>query len=244
MIQILATADIHSPRYIELFFRSIKEISTDPDVIILAGDLVERNTVTALKPVYNYITKTFPSTPVVSIFGNEEYRGFEEEYIKRYDQFTWLNDSYTIIEIHGKKIGIVGTRGALDKPTTWQLRNIPQISEYYRELPAKIAKLVAKLKSQGTDAILLVSHYGVTYRNLEGEPRRIWMHLASRGFEELIKSGIIDLVIHGHVHKGRIERVMVGSAPVYNVSLPARSRIVNIEFIIESKEKTGIYKWL
>jgi len=119
MVRILSTADIHSPRYLDLFMKSLEKTSISPDIIILAGDLVDKNNVYALKPVYNALLKKFPEIPIISVFGNEEYRGYEDKYKSMYPLFKWLNDEYLVLEISGQRIGIIGTRGALDKPTPW-----------------------------------------------------------------------------------------------------------------------------
>lgn len=244
MINILATADIHSPKYLSLFMKSLKETAAKPDLIILAGDLVEKNTIPAFKPIYNALLQKYEEIPIIAVYGNEEYRGYEYRYEELYRKIIWLNDKYVILSIRNYKIAIIGTRGALDKPTTWQARNIPEIYKYYKELPNKIAELVDEVRSKNIDLVILVSHYGVTYKDLEGEPRNIWAYLASNRFENIITSKGIDLVIHGHAHNGLIEQVFIGSTPVYNVSLPARGRIMYIEFKkVMKKRKNSLEKW-
>ncbi len=243
-LKILATADIHSPRYLEMFKRSLKEFDREVDIVILAGDLVERNNVYALKPAYDLILEKYSDKPIIAVFGNEEYRGFEKKYIELYKGFKWLNDSYIVIEINGYSVGVIGTRGALDKPTAWQARNMPGIYKYYSELPSRIASFTDRLVQENVDIIILVTHYGVTYSNLEGEPRHIWPYLASKRFENVIKNKPIDLVIHAHAHNSVRELVYIDGKPVYNVSLPARGRIVYIEYRPSSKNKSkGLDKW-
>ncbi|RLG89623.1 MAG: metallophosphoesterase, partial [Thermoprotei archaeon] len=64
MVRILSTADIHSPRYLDLFMKSLERTNISPDIIVLAGDLVDKNNVYALKPVYNALLKKFPEAPI------------------------------------------------------------------------------------------------------------------------------------------------------------------------------------
>lgn len=244
MIKIVASADIHSPKYLDLFIKSMEQLKITPDLIILAGDLVDKNNIPAFKQIYNYLIEKFSNKPVVSVFGNEEYRGYENKYRELYSRVKWLNDEYCIIKVSSIKIGLVGTRGALDKPTTWQLRNIPGIIDYYHKLPSRISSIIDELNKQNVDLVILVSHYGVTYENLEGEPREIWFYLASRKFEEIIVNKRIDLVIHGHLHNGLKDIVYIESTPVYNVSLPARGRVYCIEIGEIQRDKTrGLEKW-
>ncbi|MEM1760349.1 MAG: metallophosphoesterase [Desulfurococcaceae archaeon] len=241
MIRIIATADVHSPRFIELFMKSLDQVVVQPDLVVLAGDMVEKNNIYALQPVYNAIIDRFRGIPIVSVFGNEEFRGFEDKYRTLYSEFKWLNDEYVVLDIKGFRVAIIGTRGSLDKPTTWQIRNIPGISNYYGELPYIISRYVDEARLQRIDYLVLISHYGVTYENLDGEDKSIWPYLACRKFEEIIVSKQIDLVIHAHAHKGIKECIYIGGTPVYNVSLPARCRLV--EIILEKKKAYGLEKW-
>jgi len=242
----MASADIHAPRFEKIFVKSVEEITVSPDLIVLAGDLVDKNNALALKNIYNLLTEKFKDKPVVAIYGNEEYRGFEDKYRELYSKFAWLNDEYLVLNVKEYKIGVIGTRGALDKPTSWQSRNLPGIREYYEALPAKISQLVDEVRSTGVDVVIFISHYGVTFRNLEGEPRSIWPYLACSKLEEVIFSKNIDLVIHGHAHNGLREVTYIGSTPVYNVSLPARGRVVLIEYQPSTAKPKGrgLDRWL
>ncbi|MEM1713717.1 MAG: metallophosphoesterase [Desulfurococcaceae archaeon] len=222
-----ATSDIHSPENLPLFLRALERTSSIPDVFLLVGDVVERNNVMALKPVYDALRKRFPSTKIIAVFGNEEYRGFEKLYVQMYKEVTWLNDEYIVLD--NKEICIIGTRGALDKPTMWQARNIPGIEKYYFQLPFKIEQMAIELRKLGCRRIILLSHYGVTHRNLAGEREESYPYLACSRFERIIKRDLFDIVIHGHVHMGIIELITIRNVPVYNVSLPARRKLVEIQ---------------
>ncbi|NPA97974.1 MAG: metallophosphoesterase [Crenarchaeota archaeon] len=239
-MKIAATADIHSPKYLSLFIKSLKELEENPDVFVLAGDIVYKNKIEMLRPVIESIRRNLGDIRIIGVFGNEEYRDYEEKYIQRYPEIVWLNDSYVILEINGLKTGFIGTRGALDRPTTWQLKNMPGIQEYYDSLPGRIEEIAYTLQRLNIDKMVLISHYGVTYRNLRGEPRHVWPHLASRKFEKIVEKGLFDLVIHGHAHNAVIDKVLIGKTPVYNVSLPARKKIV----MIELSKYQGLERWI
>ncbi len=232
-------ADIHSPRFLKLYVDALRNIEQKPSVLVLAGDNVNRNRVEAFRQVLEATRRYLGEVTIISIFGNEEYRGFEDKYRSLYTSVVWLDDEYRVFEIEGAKVAFIGTRGALDKPTSWQARNLPWIAEYYRELPKRIAGFAREARDKA-DYVVLVSHYGVTYRNLVGEPRGIWPHLASRGMEKIINRELFDLVIHGHAHNGRIERIDLNGVPVYNVSLPARKKIV----LARLTRLTGLMRWL
>ncbi|MEM0224488.1 MAG: metallophosphoesterase [Desulfurococcaceae archaeon] len=227
MTVILSTSDVHSPENLPLYLEALKNTSVEPDLILFAGDMVDRNRVFMLKPVIDATLKKHPNAKIIGVFGNEEYRGFEKLYVQMYKEVTWLNDEYIVLD--NKEICIIGTRGALDKPTMWQARNIPGIEKYYFQLPFKIEQMAIELRKLGCRRIILLSHYGVTHRNLAGEREESYPYLACSRFERIIKRDLFDIVIHGHVHMGIIELITIRNVPVYNVSLPARRKLVEIQ---------------
>lgn len=226
-MMILATSDVHSPENLQMYLDLIERVPTDPQIVLFVGDMVDKNRVPAFKPVYDATRRKLPSAKIVSVFGNEEYRGFERLYEQMYSDVIWLNDSY--VRLLNGDICIVGTRGALDRPTPWQARNIPAIEKYYRDLPNLIERMALELRQSGCKKVILASHYGVTYLNLVGEKKETYPFLASTRFERVIRRELVDVVIHGHAHMGRLEVVNIRGVPVYNVSLPARRKLVEIE---------------
>lgn len=222
-----ATSDIHSPENLQLFLAALGAVKSTPEVFLLAGDLVYKNKVTEFMPVYETLRKKFPKARIIAVFGNEEYKGYEKLYETLYSGVTWLNDSF--VEVGNKELCIVGTRGALDKPTNWQLRNMPGIERYYRELPYRIASICENLRKAGCRKIILLTHYGVTDKNLIGEKPEIHPYLACTAFGKILRKELVDIVVHGHVHHGLIEVVEVNRVPIYNVALPARRKIVELE---------------
>jgi predicted phosphodiesterase len=224
---IVSTSDVHSPENLPLFLEALKNTTSEPDLVIFAGDMVDKNKVFMLKPVVEATLKRFPKSKIIAIFGNEEYRGYEKLYISLYKEVTWLNDDYIVLG--DNELCIIGTRGALDKPTTWQMKNIPDIQKIYSELPYRIEKMALELRGHGCKKIILVSHYGVTRKNLVGEKEEIYPYLACTKFEKIIRREVFDVVIHGHVHLGAYEVVYIRDVPVYNVSLPARRKLVELK---------------
>lgn len=238
---IAATGDIHSPRFLNLFAESLNKLDVEPDLFILLGDNVEKNSVDAFNPVIELIRRRLRRTLILSVFGNEEYRGFEEKYVENYREVVWLDDEAKAFEIEGVKTCVVGTRGALEKPTPWQAKNIPGIADYYRGLPEKIVSLLKECKTLSASYTILASHYGVTYSNLKGEEPSVYPYLASPRMSDAVRPGLVDLVLHAHAHNALVERVAVNNVPVINASLPARRRIITVEV---SPGRRSILDWI
>jgi len=241
LITIAATADIHSPRGLALFNKALDEARFNPDLFIIAGDIVDKNKIEYAAPVFHRIKKKYPDTPVIAVFGNEEYRGYEDKYRERYPDITWLDDEYIVVEARGEKIGIIGTRGALEKPTTWQARNMPWTAEYYRSLPDKIENLLEIMEKKKPTIKILVSHYGVATETLVGEPRRIWPYLGDPRISRLF-AGRLHVMVHGHAHNAKKTKTRINTTTIYNVSLPANRSIV--EITITPDESEGLLRWL
>ncbi len=239
-IRVAAVSDIHAPRYLALFRKAMLNLGV-VDIFILAGDIVDKNKMKFYATILYDIKRTLgEGIPVIAIFGNEEYEEYEDKYRNKYKEVIWLNDECIYVKIKNLKIAFIGTRGALDKPTSWQLRNVPEIVEKYRARVLRVGDLINKAKAEA-DIVILVTHYAPRCKNLEGEDRRIWSYLSSSDLTNVIMKCKPDIVIHGHAHRGA-GYCTIDSVPVYNVALPAR-RSVTVLTIGEQVSK-GILSYL
>ncbi len=224
-VNIIAVGDVHSPDYLGVYSKAIGSLSGKPvDVILWLGDMVRRGRVEALKPVVTVTRKYYPRTPIVSIFGNEEYWGLEEVFRRNYIDIIWLDDEYKILNIRGLKLGIVGTRGALERPTRWQRRNKPELWKVYRERPKKIEQLLREVKSKA-DIIVIASHYTVGFETAKGEPINILPEMGSRAMLELVVRAKPDAVFHAHAHNAQVVETVVNGVKIYNASIVARKNV-------------------
>jgi len=230
ILRFAATADIHAPRYVKLFESSLSKLDlSGVSLFLLAGDIVLHNDYRFVGKIIDIIVE-FYDGPIYACFGNEEYHGYEDVY-RKFDRIVWLDDESSTIELTGFKIGIIGSRGAIDSLTNWQKKFKPDLEKIYADKPSKISKLISSLN---VDLKIALTHYSPTYKTLKGEDPGIWVYLGSKTMEHVVSS--VDLWIHGHAHKGIVESANVGGVPVYNVSLPARGRIMLIE--VEGRRKT------
>lgn len=224
---VAATSDVHSPRHLLEFIASLskhKGECSEVRLFFFAGDMVERGNVSALRPVVEATRSRCPGARLVAVFGNEEYMDREHVFMQRYREIVWLNDSYMTVEWGDLRIAIYGTRGAIDKPTPWQIRHIPNIRRIYRERVERLRTTVSRLKKDGY-YVVVVMHYAPTVLTVEGEEPRIWPYLASREMENAIRETQPHLVIHGHAHNSKRLEARIGETRVVNVAFPARRDI-------------------
>jgi len=234
-IHIVATSDVHSPVYLPLFVASLNRLSIGrrPDLILLAGDIVNKSSVGALRPVLTALRK-LGHAPVIAVFGNEEYFEDEDKYLKMYPEVKWLNDETAFLDVRGVRVCVVGTRGVLERPTPWQQRNVPNIRTIYRERAAKLGELIRECR-RSCDVVVLLTHYAPTYATVKGEPPNVYPYLGYRLIEKLSSESRPHIAIHGHAHNAKVLRAVVSGVEVYNVSLPARRGVAYIRFAVKER---------
>jgi Icc-related predicted phosphoesterase len=220
---VAATADIHSPKYLTLFRSALREINQF-DLLLIAGDLVLKNDYSQLPSLVSAIREVYDGQ-IIACFGNEEFEQSEAEYRRRPD-IIWLDEEWKVLEVCGLKLGIVGSRGALDRPTFWQRAHIKDVRQIYRRRVETMDSLIAGLEA---DVKIVMTHYAPTYKTLMGENERIWPEMACKQFETVIQLRQPDLWLHGHAHRGTKFEAFFGKSTVMNVSLPARGYVVPIE---------------
>jgi len=229
-LRVLAVADIHSPRYLQLFIASLSRVDTKTvDLVVLAGDSVDRGRVEAFKPVNEVLQRLFSDKPVVAVFGNEEYFDREAEFPKHYPSIHWINDSCLEIDVKGIKLCIVGSRGVLKRPTHWQSRHIPNIHQLYRERLEKLRNLLRDARKR-CEVVMLVTHYASSMTTVRGEPPNILQYLGYPLIESLSPEERPDIAIHGHAHNAKVLNARIGTTEVYNVSLPAKRGVTVIDY--------------
>ena len=170
----------------------------------------------------------------MAVFGNDEYEEIKDKLREDNPEVTFLDDESTVLELDGLRVGIVGSKGSLETPTSWQRRHMPGIEEIYEERVEVVGELLRKLNA---DVKVLLTHYATTRATMRGENPRIYRYLGHRGYERFMREGLVDVAVHGHVHNGtKIARV--GGTTVYNVAFPLWRALVEIDLI------TGLRKFL
>ena len=228
MVNIVAVADVHSPKYLMHYMSALnrrREECREADLVVWAGDMVYRGRVEALQAVIDVTFKICGEKRIVAVFGNEEYIGLEDKFVNSYPQIVWLNDTAIVLELgNGERIGVFGSRGALERPTRWQRKHHPELWQIYRKRPKILEEHVKRLKEE-VGKVVVVLHYAPTFKTFVGEPQQIWPELGSRLIEAAILRSKPTVVIHGHAHKAKVLEARLGDVHIYNVSLPAKNDV-------------------
>jgi len=234
---IAASGDIHSPRYFDLFVESVENMHVKPDLFFFTGDVIHRGKIDEYEKVYNVLFGKI-NCPIIACFGNTEFSEIRPKLRKKLVDIIFLEDESLVLHVRNKSVGVIGTQGSLDLPTTWQRKNIPNIDIIYKERVVVVENL---LKNLEVDFKILLTHYTPTYKILEGENPMFYGGLGSKEFEQVLIHQRPNLVICGHSHKGR-KRVWIDAVPVYNAALLVNKKILVID--TEKNLKPGISKFI
>lgn len=214
-------ADVHSPRFLKEFTRSLKLCRT-PDLFLLAGDIVNRGAAKEYPRVLEAIDRIHGDIPIVACFGNEEYPASRNEILSLVeDRVTFLDESSTSLIISGRKVGIVGASVLLEQSQSAQEGINDQhsrIKHAFEKRALRISQHLQKLVNTVQHAILLL-HYSPLSE--ESSEFSWWISKA-------LESVRPTLIVHGHVHTSTNHKVVIGAIPVYNVALPAVGRITEL----------------
>lgn len=240
-ILISAIGDIHSPTYFQTFWESMKS-AHKPDLLLLAGDICEARKPEEYENVLKIIANKKWRCPIIACWGNTEFDQYRDK-IKSIvgKKIIFLDDEIFTINIKNKLVGIVGTRGSLDQPTWWQLKNIKNIREIYKKRYEKVSKYLDYLNMLGCDIKIFLTHYSPTYKTMKGEDLDSYGGLGYKKFEDTIKETKPTFVVHAHVHNG-IPLAFINSVPIFNVSLPVNKKIVEIDPF--NLPKVGLSKFI
>jgi len=232
-MRIAAVADVHSPRYLDGFRQALAKLG-GCDIFLLCGDIVVKNDHTQLPAVVAAIREVYQGE-IIGCFGNEEYEEDREKY--KLAGVRWLDGDSAALEIGGLKVGVVGSRGALDRPTFWQRTHINSVMDVYHHRVEAVDRALAGLKA---DVKIVISHYSPTCLTLEGEKESSWPEMGSKLLEDIIRRRQPDAWFHGHIHRGKKLEAEIGRTLVVNTSFPARGGVT----VVELPRKSGLEKFI
>lgn len=227
-IRIAAAGDIHcSPDRRELVEDAFAAIGEEADLVLLAGDVTTYGEPEQAQVLADACRGL--AVPVVTVLGNHDWHANRRDEIVRVLEEAGvkvLDRGWTVCDIDGTRIGVVGTKGFVGGFPDSELPDFgePLLRQIYAETSAEVAAIDEGLRAVADCQLRIVLlHYSPTTTTLEGEPRVIWAFLGSDRMARPIAEHCPDLVIHGHGHLGQFEG-FIGAVPVFNVAVPVIGR--------------------
>ena len=224
-MRVAALADLHCSRTSEGAFRELFAAAREAaDVLLLCGDLTDYGLPEEASLLLREM-EAAAGLPVLAVLGNHDFEAGRDREVH-----TLLADGGVIVldgdsaEIGG--VGFAGVkgfaggfgRGALG---AW---GEPAIKAFVQEAVNEAIKLESALARLRTDRRVVLMHYSPIQATVEGEPREIFPYLGCSRLEEPLSRYPVDVVFHGHAHRGQPEGRTLAGVPVFNVSLPLQRR--------------------
>ncbi len=226
-----AVSDIHAPRYLAEFKRTLDSSAlSQADALLLAGDIVHNNDHTQVDTVLRLIRSRYGG-PVYACFGNNEFDGSERNYFAHGD-VCWLWDQKVRLEARGREAYVVGSKGVRDVITPWLVWNTTPNPDpegtrrIYAERMKTLHRLVSECRGKTT---VVLTHFAPCFDTVEGEDAWSPGELGSKKMEHMARTLQPSVWVHGHSHKSTHLSASIGRTRVYNVALPATGRVTIIE---------------
>lgn len=221
-MRIAAIGDLHIwgpvPTWLVESFDNLQDRA---DVLVIAGDITNNGLVVQAERAALLLRRA--RVPIISVLGNHDRRlPRRRRYIDLLEEagVTFLNG--TTFEIGDRiRVGFAGVQGSGggfwpdEGPDTIPRRAAKALAVRGRR---EAARLDRALESLETDVKIVVTHVSPTMTTLGNEPRFKFFLLGSSELSRVIDRHDVDLVIHGHVHRGNTYGQTPGGTAVRNVA--------------------------
>jgi Icc-related predicted phosphoesterase len=225
-VRVAAVGDLHvhqnSTENLEALF---DKISHNADVLALCGDLTHLGMPQEAERLASDLRAC--RIPVVAVLGNHDYQSGNAEEVKkilRNGKVTILEETETFVT---KGVGFAGTKGfggGFDRHMLAPFGEDP-IKHFVTEAVNESLRLEVALNNLRTEKTVVVLHYAPIAATVMGEPPEIFPFLGSSRLAETIDHFDVNVVFHGHAHRGTYEGKTMKGTPVYNVCLQLMERI-------------------
>ena len=225
-MRIAATGDLHFGKASTGVFQPLlSQITTDADVLLLAGDLTDYGTTDEARALVKDLG-AFVRIPIIAVLGNHDFEAGAEREIHQIfvDQGVCVLDGDTC-EVQG--VGFAGVKGFAGGFGRRALGPWGEsiVKQFVHEAVNETLKLESALARLRTEKKIVLMHYAPIEATVEGEPREIYPYLGCSRLEEPLGRYGVTAVIHGHAHNGALQGRTATNIPVYNVAYPLMKRL-------------------
>ena len=243
-IRIAAAGDVHcSEARRRQTEKAFARVAGQADLVLLAGDLTTHGEPGQARVLADACRDL--EIPVVAVLGNHDWHVNKRDEVVEILQdagITVLERSWTVCDIRGTDVGIVGTKGFIGGFPDSELPDFgePLLREVYAETTAEVWSIEEGLEAVGHCPVRVVLlHYAPTTTTLEGERPVIWPFLGADRMARPIVAHRPDLVLHGHGHAGRFDG-SIDDIPVYNVAVSVMRRDFSVFELDPRPRKKGL----
>ncbi|VUD41819.1 3',5'-cyclic adenosine monophosphate phosphodiesterase CpdA [Thalassocella blandensis] len=189
------------------------------DILLLAGDLTDYGLPEEANTLVDELAEV--QIPVVAVLGNHDYESNQADQVKAILSNAGVKVlDGDAVEINGIGIaGVKGFAGGFGRASLGPWGEEP-IKHFVNVAIDEALKLETALSRLRTPVKIALLHYSPIKATVEGEPEEIFAFLGTSRLEDPLIHHPVDVVFHGHAHRGTPAGETANGIPVYNVAKP------------------------
>jgi Icc-related predicted phosphoesterase len=223
MIRLAAVGDVHcgtdAGEHVRAQFSSVPDHA---DALLLAGDLTRRGTPEEAQVLAGAL-RDLRGMPIAAVLGNHDHESDRQDDVRATLERAGvevLEGGSVVWELGTVRLGVAGSKGfgggfEGTHATAFGEREMKDFVDHTHALAERLDRTLSQIRA---DRTVLLLHYAPIRDTLAGEPREIFPFLGSYVFAELADLHHVDLVLHGHAHRGVERGSTPGGIPVRNVA--------------------------
>ncbi|MFO0335193.1 MAG: metallophosphoesterase [Pseudomonadota bacterium] len=219
-VRVAAVGDLHVTREslgrLQPLLAPVNDLA---DVLILRGDLTAEEADVLVREL------AAVRVPMLAVLGNHDYESGTPEIVERALTAAGVKVlDGSACEIRGVGVaGVKGVCGGYGRATlgAWGERGVKAFVQEALDEARKLESALARLRTPRRVAVL---HYSPIEGTVVGEPPVIYPFLGTSRLEGPLNRYPVDVIFHGHAHRGAPEGRTVGGIPVYTVAMPLLRR--------------------
>jgi Icc-related predicted phosphoesterase len=241
VIRVAAVGDVHvgldsagtlRPRW--------DDLPGQADVFLLAGDITKGGEVEEAAVLAGEL-EGLP-VPVVVVLGNHDHHAGDPEAVRSVlvdaGAIVLEGETHTV-DVRGTTVGVVGAKGfagGFEGAMATEFGE-HEMKAFVRHTQERAEAIDRQLSSLEADLRIVLLHYSPIRETLRGEPLEIYPFLGSYLLAEPCDRAGVDLIVHGHAHRGQHHGTTRGGVPVRNVAMSVIQRAYAVFTFDEGTER-------
>jgi Icc-related predicted phosphoesterase len=198
------------------------------DLLLMAGDLTRRGEPEEAAVLAEELAPV--PVPKVAVLGNHDYHSDRQDEVRKIleqeGDVRVLEGEEVVLDLGGERLGVAGSKGFGGgfAGACGSDFGEPEMKAFVRHTKEVSSRLEEALRRLDTELKVALLHYSPVPDTLVGEPLEIYPFLGSYLLAEAVDRVGVDLVLHGHAHRGTEKGVTPGGIHVRNVAQPVINR--------------------
>lgn len=223
-------------------FPEFEKLRERADVLVFTGDITNNGMIVQAERAAELLA--LANIPIVAVMGNHDRRA-----LLRTPRYCGILEKAGVRFLDGTTFTMAGRNGTLGFAGVngsgggfWPDEGPDTISRRTAQLFAvrarrEAAKLDQAVESLDADIKIVITHVAPTMSTLRGEPKAKFWILGNSEFGRVIDKHDVDMVFHGHAHRGNPFGETRGGTPVCNVANNVAGGIVYHELAPRGKPR-------